>query len=324
MKAVQHTQYGGPEVLAIAEVDKPIPEAGQLLIEVHAASVNRTDCAILSAQPFIMRFFTGLLRPRLSITGTDFAGVVKEAGANTHRFKAGDRVFGFNDRGLSSHAGYLCIPENKAIALIPGGFTFQQAAASLEAAHYAYYFIHKIKISRGQKVLINGATGGIGSALVQFMKYYGADITATCRAEHFELVKSIGADEVIDYTTTDFARSDVQYDLILDAVGKSSYKRCKRSLSPAGLYISSEAGPFAQNIFLSMLRPLTGGKKVIFPVPGSIQESMDFVQGLISKGEFKPLIDWEFTLEQIKEAFQYVASGQKLGNVLIRMNVEQK
>lgn len=322
MKAVQHTQYGGPEVLAIAEVDKPIPEAGQLLIEVYAASVNRTDCAILSAQPFIMRFFTGLLRPRLSITGTDFAGVVKEAGANTHRFKAGDRVFGFNDRGLSSHAEYVCIPESKAIALIPGGFTFPQAASSLEAAHYAYYFIHKIKISRGQKVLVNGATGGIGSALVQFMKYYGAHITATCRAEHFDLVRALGADELIDYTTTDFTLENKNYDFILDAVGKSSYGLCKRLLNPNGVYISSEAGPFAQNIFLAMLRPLTGNKKVIFPAPGSIRESLDFIQGLIGEGKFRPLIDREYTLEQIKEAFCYVASGQKLGNVLIRINAE--
>lgn len=320
MKAVQHTQYGGPDVLSIAEVNKPVPAVDELLVEVHAATVNRTDCAILSARPFIMRFFTGLVRPRLSITGTDFAGVVKGVGTNTHRFKVGDRVFGFNDRGLSSHAGYLCIPENKAIAFIPGGFTFQQAAASLEAAHYAYYFIHKIKISPGQRVLVNGATAAIGSALVQFVKYYGAHITATCRAENFELVKSLGANELIDYTTTDFTRVGGQYDLILDAVGKSSYKLCKRLLSPGGIYISSEAGPYAQNIFLSLFRPLTGDKKVIFPAPGSIQKSMDFIQGLIGEGKFGPLIDREYTLEQIKEAFRYVASGQKLGNVLISMN----
>lgn len=322
MKLVHRSQYGSPEVLSVMEVKKPVPLDNELLVEVHSATVNRTDCAILSARPFVMRFVTGLLKPKLPVTGTDFAGVVKQVGRTVSKFKVGDRVYGFNDTGISSHAEYITISESNAILPMPESFIFQQAAASLEAAHWAFYCINKIKLSPGQKVLVNGATGGIGSACVQFAKYYGASVTAVCKSTNFDAVKSLGADKLIDYTTKDFTKDEEKYDLILDAVGKSTYFSCKHLLKDKGVYISSELGPYSQNLFLPTITSLKGRKKVIFPLPGSIKDSMDFTRELITKGKFVPLIDREYSIEQIEEAFTYVASGQKIGNVILRLHYD--
>lgn len=319
MKAVFHTQYGTPDVLSIKEIEKPVPRAHDLLVQVHSATVNRTDCAVISAQPFVMRFFTGLLKPKLQVTGTDFAGVVVEVGQEVSRFKVGDRVYGFNDIGASSHAEYLAISEHDAVLTIPERFTFQQAAASVEAAHWAFNFINKIKLSPGQNVLVNGASGGIGSALVQFAKYYGAFVTAVCGCEQFDAVRSLGADKLIDYTSDDFTRYDEKYDVIMDAVGKSTYYKCRHLLKDKGVYISSEPGPYYQNFLLPAITAIQGNKKVIFPFPKSIKESMAFVRGLIEDKHFVPMIDREYPIDQVKEAFMYVASGQKIGNVILRL-----
>lgn len=319
MKTVYRTHYGTPDVLRITETATPVPGEHALLVEVHAATVNRTDCAILSAKPFIMRFFVGLFRPKRTATGTDFAGIVTATGNSVTQFKTGDRVYGFDDLGLSSHAEYLVINEKKAIRTIPEGITFQHAAASLEAAHWAYNCLNKVDWHPGKKVLINGATGGIGSALVQFANYKGAIVTAVCRAEHFDRVRALGAGKLIDYTTQDFTNEDATYDLILDAVGKSTYYKCKKLLRPKGVYISSEPGPYGQNLYLPLLTSIVGGTRVIFPLPKSISDSMDFVRGLLVEGKFTPLIDRAYSLEEIREAFTYVASGQKVGNVLLRL-----
>ncbi|MDF9800983.1 NADPH:quinone reductase-like Zn-dependent oxidoreductase [Catalinimonas alkaloidigena] len=320
MKASYHLKYGPPEVLSVREIEKPVPKDNELLIRVHAATVNRTDCGILGASPIVLRFITGLLKPKLPVTGSDFAGEVEAVGSKVSRFKIGDKVWGFNDQGISSHAEYMTIAEKQAILPLPTGFSYAQAAASVEGAHYAYNFINKVKLQAGQKAVVNGATGAIGSALLQLLKYHHIVVTAVCKSEHFETVKALGADKVIDYTQEDFTRDTNQYDYVMDAVGKSTFSKCKRLLKNKGIYISSELGPNNQNIFLPVITPLGGGKKVIFPFPISIEKSMDFISKLIEEGKFTPLIDERtFTLEEIREAFTYVGAGQKIGNVMLKV-----
>lgn len=321
MKAAYHVQYGLPEVLSVREIEKPVPKENELLIRVHAATVNRTDCGILAARPFVLRFITGLFKPKLPVTGSDFAGEVEAVGSQVSRFKAGDKVWGFNDQGISSHAEYMTINEKQAILPLPLGFTYVQAAASVEGAHYAYNFINKVKLQPGQKAVVNGATGAIGSALLQLLKYHDINVTAVCRSEHFETVKALGADKVIDYTREDFTQDSEQYDYVMDAVGKSTFFQCKPLLKKKGIYISSELGPNNQNTYLPLFTSLKGGKKVVFPFPISIEKSMEFVNKLIKEGKFTPLIDERtFALEEIREAFTYVDSGQKIGNVILKMH----
>lgn len=324
MKAAYREHYCPPEKLEVRALEMPQPQADEILIRVMATTVNRTDCAVLTGSPFVMRFFTGLFKPKRPITGTDFAGVVEAVGEKVTRFQGGDKVFGFHDQGLSSHATFMCIEDRKAMQSIPNGFTFPQAAASIEGAHYAYNFLNKIQIKPDQKVFINGAGGAIGSALLQFVKAAGAQVTVTCKAEHFELIESLGADELIDYTTTDFTKSEAKYDFVLDAVGKSSYFQCRHLLTSKGIYISSELGPKGQHLWLSLLGLIKPGKKVKFPFPKDIQGSLDFIKGQMEKRKFRPLIDRDYSLEQIAEAFTFADSGQKLGNVVIRMEKDDE
>lgn len=320
MKAATRSAYGPPSVLQVREVDKSSPNENEVRVSVQAATVNRTDVALLTAQPFIMRFITGVFRPKSPFVGTDFAGVVEAVGSKVNAFKVGDKVWGFDDSGIGSHAQYISFPASKAILPMPEGVSFEEAAASIEGTHYAYNFINKVKLSEGQHVLVNGATGAIGSALVQFLKHFKLKVTAVCRTEHMELVKSIGADKVIDYLKEDFTRDDQQYHYVFDAVGKSTFGKCKPLLYPKGVYISSELGPHAQNPFLALATPLLGGKKVVFPIPLNIRESMVFVKNLMEQKAFRPLIDRRYPLEQIAEAYAYVASGQKVGNVIMLPN----
>ncbi len=253
MKAIVWTKYGPPDVLQLKEVEKPIPKDNEVLIKIHATTVNRTDCAMLRAEPFISRFVTGLFKPNKPIQGTEFAGKIEAVGKNVSSFKVGDMVFGFDDNNFGSHAQYMTILEDKALTTIPKNMTYEQAAASTEGAFYAYNFINKVNLKSGQKVLVNGATGAIGSAAVQFLKYFGANITAVCNTKNIELVKSLGADKVIDYTKEDFTKDDQKYNFIFDTVGKSSFAKCKPLLQPDGVYISSELGSMAKNIFFALI-----------------------------------------------------------------------
>ena len=319
MQAIIYTQYGPPDVLRVKEVDKPVPAANEVLVRVKATTVNRTDCAVLRAKPFIMRFGTGLLKPRKQIMGTEFAGEVEAVGEAVSLFKPGERVFGFDDMVLSSYAQYLVIAENKGLAIIPDNIGYEQAAASCEGAHYAYNMINKTKLAAGQKVLVNGASGGIGSAAVQLLKYVGAHVVAVCNTKNLELVRSLEADRLIDYTTSDFTKEGEKYDFIFDAVGKSSFGKCKRLLNDRGVYISSELGWMAENIFFALVTPLRGNKKVIFPIPKDIKGSILFIKELIEKRKFKAVIDRKYPLEQMAEAFRYVETGQKTGNVVITL-----
>ena len=324
MKAIVCTKYGPPEVLQLKEVAKPTPKDNEVLIKVHASTVNRTDCAILRAEPFIIRFFTGIFKPSKLILGTEFAGIIEEVGKNVSSYQVGDRVFGFDDIGSGSHAQYMTIGEDKALTTIPKDITYEQAAASTEGAHYAYNFIKKVNLKSGQKVLVNGATGAIGSAAVQFLKYFGANITAVCGTKNIELVKSLGADKVIDYTKEDFTKDNQKYHYIFDAVGKSSFAKCKPLLQPGGVYMSSELGFMAQNIFFALVTPIIGNKKVIFPIPTDLKGSILFIKMLIEKGQFKTVIDRKYPLEQIVEAYRYVETGQKVGNVVITVEHNKK
>ncbi|NND06375.1 MAG: NAD(P)-dependent alcohol dehydrogenase [Saprospiraceae bacterium] len=317
MKASTRTIYGDAKVLDIREVGRPNLKEDEVLVRIHAATVNRTDVALLRGYPLIMRFFSGLRKPRLSITGTDFAGEIIEAGKHVTRFSVGERVWGFHDQGLQSHATYMRIPEKGNIESIPDGVEFSIAVASAEAAHYAINILNKITLEKGQQAMVHGATGAIGSACVQLLRANGLEVSATCRGEHAQIVHGLGADHTIDYTQEDFTRAPGSYDLVIDSVGKSTFNACKRILHKDGTYISSELGPGAQNLFFALSTPVLGGKKVIFPFPSNIKSSLSKMNALLTKGIFNPLIDRTYPLSEISSAFTYVASGQKIGNVLI-------
>ncbi|HMQ68088.1 MAG TPA: NAD(P)-dependent alcohol dehydrogenase [Ignavibacteria bacterium] len=317
MKAAVHYKYGSPEVIKIRDIEKPVPADDELLIRVHAATVNRTDCAMLTAEPWFMRFMTGLTKPKKIISGTDFAGVVESAGNDVKLFKTGDKVFGFDDNGLSSHAEYMTFSENNALAVIPGNISFEQAAASIEGAHYAYNFLNKVNIKSGQKVLVNGASGAIGSAAVQLLKNTGAKITAVCNSKNTGLMTNLGAEKVIDYEKEDFTGSGEKFDFVFDTVGKSTFGKCKPVLNEGGIYISSELGPYAQNVFYSLFTPVMGNKKVKFPMPVNRHGSVLYIKKLLEEGMFSPVIDRTYTPDKTEEAFRYVMTGEKTGNVVI-------
>ena len=320
MKAIIHTNYGPPDVLHLKEVEKPVPKENEVLIKVHATTVNRTDCANVRAKPFFMRIVTGLFKPNKQTPGTEFAGEVEAVGTNVSSLQAGDKVLGFYDEGAESHAQYMTISEEYVVTM-PDNLLYEQAACSFEGAHYAYNFINKVDLQKGDHVLVNGATGAIGSAAVQLLKYYDANVTAVCATESIELVRSLGADRVIDYTQEDFTNDEQKYVFVFDTVGKSSFFKCRHLLKPGGVYISSDLGYMAQNIYLpvitSIIKPMIANKKTAFPAPLNIRRSLLLIKSLIEQGRFKALIDREYTLEQIVEAYRYVEKGHKKGNVVI-------
>lgn len=299
------------------EIDKPAPEDGELLVRVHAATVNRTDCAYRAAKPFFMRFVSGLRRPTATVLGNEFAGEVEAVGDGVTAFDVGDRVFGYNEGAFGAHAEYMTIPERGSLALIPENSTFAESAPGTEGSHYALSTIRATQVRRGQDVLVHGATGAIGSAAVQLLKGIGANVTAVCGTDHVALVERLGADRVIDDTVEDFTADQQRYDVVIDAVGKSTFNRCRGLLKPRGIYVSSELGRLSQNPFLALVTPLFRGKKVMFPVPKHDQEMIRHVEGLIASGTFMPIIDRRFRLDEIADAYRYVETGQKVGNVVI-------
>ncbi|MBA3706153.1 MAG: NAD(P)-dependent alcohol dehydrogenase [Bacteroidetes bacterium] len=319
MKAIVYTKYGPPEVAQLMEVDKPIPKDNEVLIKVCSSTVNRTDSGFRSAEYFISRFWTGLLKPKYPILGCEFAGIIEEAGKSVTTFKIGDKVFGFNGKTFGGHGEYLTINEAAAIAILPNNINFEEGAAITEGAHYALCDIRAAKVTKGQSVLVYGATGAIGSAAVQLLKHIGTNVTAVCNKKNIELVKSLGADIVIDYQKEDFTKTEKKFDFIFDAVGKSSFGKCKPILKKKGIYISTELGKNAQNILFALITPLFGGRKVLFPIPTINKEDVLFLKDLVEKGAFKPVIDRHYKLEQIIEAYKYVESGQKIGNVVINI-----
>jgi len=304
-------------MVRIADVERPVVGDSDVLVKVHATSVNRTDCACRAAKPAFMRLFTGLTKPRGAVLGTEFAGTVEAVGHTVTAFSLGERVFGYNEGANGAHAEYLAVPEDGSITTMPTDLTFAVAAVSTEGAHYALAQIRGAGIVRGQDVLVFGATGAIGSAAVQLLKSLDVTVTAVCDTANVELVRNLGADRVVDYTTDDFTRGDRAYDVVLDSVGKSSFRACRPLLKPSGIYISSELGRFAQNPVRALVAPLQRGQRVRFPIPRHDQVMMRHLRGLLETGAFRPVVDRTYSLDQIVEAYQYVETGQKVGNVVI-------
>jgi NADPH:quinone reductase-like Zn-dependent oxidoreductase len=317
MRAAVRTRYGPPEVVRIAEVDRPAAGDDEVLVKVHVTTVNRTDCGVRAAKPFLYRLFLGPVRPRLTILGNEFAGQVEAVGAAVTAFAPGDRVFGWRSERFGAHAEYLAMPANGTLATIPAGLTYEEAAPSTEGAHYALSLIRAAGIGRGHDVLVNGATGAIGSAAVQLLAHLGATVTAVCDTANLELVRGLGAGRVIDYTAEDFTRDGQTYDVVLDAVGKSSFGRCRRLLRPGGSYLSTDLGPLSQNPFLALVTPAFRGRRVRFPIPRQDPETTRHLRGLLESGAFRPLVDRRYRLDEIVEAYRYVETGTKLGNVVI-------
>lgn len=323
MKAVVYTRYGPPEVLQIRDIDKPVPGSNEILVKVLATTVNRTDNATIQAIPFFARLVTGLFAPKRTTPGTEFSGVVEAVGQEVTRLHVGDRVFGFDDQGSRAQAEYLVIREDLA-AVIPDDISYEQAAASSEGAHYARNFINKVDIQPGQNILVYGASGAIGSAMVQLLKAMNVNVTAVCGTRNVDLVRSLGAEKVIDYLQEDFTRAGQQYDYVFDAVGKISFFKCRRILKRGGAYISSDLGYLAQNMFLplttSLIKPLLGGKRTFFPYPTDIPASLTLVKKLMQEKRFKAVIDRSYPLDRIVDAYRYVGKGQKTGSVVITVS----
>ncbi|MBN2234433.1 MAG: NAD(P)-dependent alcohol dehydrogenase [Opitutales bacterium] len=323
MKAILHTRYGSPQFLRMGELPDPQPQANEILVRVHAATVNRTDCGYLLARPWIIRLFAGLFRPRSRVLGTDFAGEVIASGDQVAAFQVGDRVWGFNDNGIKSHAELLVIRESGTVVPIPEGYSYAEAAASAEGAHYAYNFISKVSLKSGDHVLVIGGTGAIGSAMIQWLRDMNVRITAVCDTRGMDAVRRLGVVDCVDYTREDFTRSTDRYDCVFDAVGKSRFGLCRHLLKPGGTYLSSELGPHGENLILPLItRFRKDGKRVRFPIPFDCRRTLLLLNEKIRKGAFKPLIDRHYPFEAIPEAFEYVLEGQKLGNVVITFDLE--
>jgi len=317
--AVVYERYGPPEGLRLADVPKPIPKDNELLIRVHAATVNRTDCGFLRASPSIVRLFAGLSRPKKTVLGSEFAGTIEAVGKLVTTFDVGERVFGLNGVTFGAHAEYMTIPESGLVAVIPARVSYEDAAPSSDGAHYALCAIEAAGIRAGHAVLVNGASGAIGSAAVQLLKYFGAEVTAVCGGKDIALVKALGAERVIDYTEEDFTALDDTFDVVFDAVGKSSFRRCRSLLKPGGVYLSSDLGFAAQNPFLALVTASSRGRRVLFPIPRARKEHAVLLRDLMEAGRFAAVIDRSYPLDHVIEAYHYVESGAKTGNVVLRV-----
>lgn len=317
MKAAVSTRYGPPDVVQIADVATPAPSDNELLVRVHATTVNRTDCGYRAPHPAFARLFFGLVKPKVTILGSEFAGEVVEVGRSVTAFTVGDRVFGYVEGPSGAHAEYLTIPEDGSVATIPADMSYEEAAPATEGSHYALMFLRSAQITSDDDVLLYGATGAIGSAGVQLLKNVGANVTAVCATDHIALVKGLGADRVIDYTAGDFTKHGQTYDVVLDAVGKTTFAQCAPLIRRGGIYMSSDLGPFAQNPILALITRLLPGKTVKFPIPTHDQEMIRFFKDVMGSGAFRPLIDRRYPLDQIVDAYRYVETGQKVGNVVV-------
>ena len=322
MKAIIYEKYGPPEVLQLKEVEKPVPKDNEVLIKIFATTVNRTDCGFRKPEyPLIIRLVNGLFKPKRKILGSELAGEVEAFGKNVTLFKKGDQVFGLTGDNFGAHAEYICLSENAAIAAKPSNMNFEEAAAVCDGLMLAYNYIKEIKEPSGKNILVYGASGSIGTAAVQLAKYYGLEVTAVCNTKNLEIVKSIGADEVIDYTKEDFTKLGKTFDVVLDSVGKASFFRCSDLIKKGGIYFSTDFGFLAQNVFLtiwtSIFRATPCGKKVLFPLPKASKKDVNFFKQIIESGKYKAVIDRKYKLEDIVEAYKYVETEQKTGNVVI-------
>ena len=314
MKAIINTEYGSADVLKLQEIEKPIPKPNEVLVKIYGTTVNRTDTGLRSAEYFISRLFTGLFKPRFHTLGSEFAGIIEQIGENVKSFKVGDEIFGLSTSNFGSHAEYLAIPESASIALKPNNFTFYEAACIGEGPYLALNYLTKFKIDKTTQILINGTSGSIGSSGLQLAKYFGAEVTAVTDTKNLALAKTLGADFVVDYTKEDFTATDKKFDLVFDAVGKSSFFKCKKLLKENGTYFSTELGYLSQNVYLPLFT-----KKIIFPIPKDTKEQVEFFKELAEKGHLRAIIDRQYTLEEVAEAHRYVEKGMKVGSVSIKV-----
>lgn len=311
MRAVVHDRYGPPEVLRVDEIERPTLAEGELLVRVHATTVTQTDCHMRRARPLFWRFMLGFRRPKRRVLGLEFAGVVEEVGSAVAQFEVGDRVFGLRN---GSHAEYVCVGESRLVARIPDGMPFEDAAAVCDGMSQAVSALRAGRVGPGTRLLVYGASGSLGTGAVQLASYLGAHVTAVCNGRNVELVRSLGADEVIDYERDDFTARGEEYDVVLDAVGKHSFARSRKALAPAGVYVATDR---LYNFPLAFLTRLTGGKRVVFDVSGHKRDDILLLRELLEAGRYRAVVDRTYPLEDVVEASRYVDSWQKTGNVVL-------
>jgi NADPH:quinone reductase-like Zn-dependent oxidoreductase len=307
-------------VLRVENVARPVPKDDEVLIKIHAATVSRTDTGLRGADLFLSRLATGLLRPKRRILGSDLAGEVESVGAAVTEFEVGDRVFGINPWKFGTHAEFICMRASSAVGRMPAGTSFDEAAAVCDGAILALNALRPAHLRTGQRILVYGASGSIGTAGVQLARSFGADVTAVCETKHFELVRSLGAEEVIDYTREDFTKNGQTYDVIFDAVGKQSFRRCRASLKRGGFFVATD---HLHNLVLAIWTARIGDKRVLFPLPPRFtKEDVVFLKDLIEAGKYRAVIDRRYQLEQVVEATKYVETKQKAGNVVLTISRE--
>jgi NADPH:quinone reductase-like Zn-dependent oxidoreductase len=313
MRAVVYDSYGPPDVLRLEDVERPVPNEDEVLVRIHATTVNRTDCGWRSAKPFFSRYFIGLRRPKRKILGSELAGVVEAVGAAVTEFQAGDHVFGVN--GFGAHAEFVCMRESAPLAHKPAGMSFEDAAGVCDGVILALMGLRPAGLRSGKTILVYGASGSIGTAAVQLAKYFEADVTAVCSTKNVEVVRSLGADEVVDYTQEDFTENGQTYDVIFDAVGKHSFRRCKGSLKRGGIYIATD---HLQNVILALWTARIGDKRVLFPIPPRYtKQDVLFLKQLIEARKYRAVVDRCYPLEDVVDATRYVETEQKTGNVVL-------
>jgi NADPH:quinone reductase-like Zn-dependent oxidoreductase len=322
MRAVVYDRYGPPEVLRLDEVERPVPAGDEVLVRVRATTVNRFDTATREANrrsglaiSLMSRLVSGLGRPRQRVLGTEFAGEVEAVGATVSEFAVGDKVFGTTGLRFGAHAEFLSMPASARIARMPAGMSFEEAAPICDGALNALTCLKQADLRKGRRILINGASGAIGTAGVQLAKSFGADVTAVCNTKNLELVRSLGADRAIDYTQEDFTKDGQTYDVILDAVGKQSFRRCRASLAPGGIFLPTDG---LGNLVWALRTRRSKGKKVIFQIPPrQTKQDVLFLKELVEAGKFRPVIDRRYGLEEVIDATRYVETEQKTGNVVL-------